>query len=79
MTYPQPVQIEHAVTSDDEIGAMPPIDAGVWCAVRSINGATTWRRIHLSNTPRDWQAAVGRAGSSSRRPDLKGNSNGHTR
>jgi hypothetical protein len=46
--YPQPLQIELAVTADDEIGARPPtIDDGTWYVVRSSGGATTWRRVYL--------------------------------
>lgn len=46
--YPEPVRIEHAFTEGDEIGPMPPHDAGVWHAVRSsADGRTLWRRIRL--------------------------------
>jgi hypothetical protein len=41
------VQIELITTSDDAIGAMPPLDAGVWHVVRSGGGCTLWRRIRL--------------------------------
>jgi hypothetical protein len=47
--YPEPVRIEHAVTDDDPIGQVPPQDdgAGTWRAVRSADGHTLWRHIHL--------------------------------
>jgi hypothetical protein len=47
--YPEPVQIELAVTADDETGARPPTidDGSTWHVVRSVGATTLWRCISL--------------------------------
>jgi hypothetical protein len=47
MTHPEPVQIEHVVTDDDELGPTPPRDNDVWHMVRRESGHTMWRRVYL--------------------------------
>jgi hypothetical protein len=43
----EPVQIEHAVTADDDHGPYPPPGEEGWHAVRSADGRTLWRKITL--------------------------------
>ena len=44
-----PLLIEYMITDDDALGPTPPHE-GNWCAVRSRNGRTSWRRISLGNS-----------------------------